>query len=414
MKSLILLIFLFIAVEVQAQPQWVIYTQFNSGLPSNLTGTILIDSNNVKWITTANGLAKLQGNNWTVFDTTNSGMPSNRCYSIAKDKQNNLWITLSDFGLVKYDGINWTVYNEENIGFSIKSITNVCIDSLNIKWIGYAGGLLKYNDTVWTRYHKGNSGIPGNGVYSIICENSVLWVGTVDAGVGRFDGQSWTIYNYSNSGLPSNWVYGISKDIYNNIWFATRFGGAAKFNYNLNQWTVYNTGNSGIPSNYVLNVYADNNNVKWIGMYEHLAIFNDTTWQVFSYPFISAVLNFAKDRHGNMWICTSGGLYVYNPAGVVGVENNSAKVIDDFELLQNYPNPFNQFSIIQFQVASSKFIKLVVYDLLGREVKTLVNEYKQPGTYQVSFNAEGLSSGVYFYRMTAGDFSETKKLVLMK
>ncbi len=59
-------------------------------------------------------------------------------------------------------------------------------------------------------------------------------------------------------------------------------------------------------------------------------------------------------------------------------------------------------------------IKFVIYDILGRQVKTLVNEYKQAGTYQVNFNAEGLSSGIYFYKMTAGDFSETKKLVLVK
>ena len=60
------------------------------------------------------------------------------------------------------------------------------------------------------------------------------------------------------------------------------------------------------------------------------------------------------------------------------------------------------------------FVVIKVYDLLGREVKTLVNEYKQPGTYQVSFNAEGLSSGVYFYRIETSNFTSTKKCVLLK
>jgi D-alanyl-D-alanine carboxypeptidase len=86
----------------------------------------------------------------------------------------------------------------------------------------------------------------------------------------------------------------------------------------------------------------------------------------------------------------------------------------DFVLEQNYPNPFNLISNVKFQIINSGIVKIKVYDMLSREVKTLVNEYKQPGTYQVSFNAEGLSSGVYFYKMTAGDFSETKKLLLLK
>lgn len=85
-----------------------------------------------------------------------------------------------------------------------------------------------------------------------------------------------------------------------------------------------------------------------------------------------------------------------------------------FSISQNYPNPFNPVTTIQFRVPSLKFVKIVVYDMLGREVKTLVNEVKSPGKYVVSFDASGLSSGVFFYRMTAGGFSSTKKLVLIQ
>ena len=92
----------------------------------------------------------------------------------------------------------------------------------------------------------------------------------------------------------------------------------------------------------------------------------------------------------------------------------SSEIPQNFLLEQNYPNPFNPVTNIKFQVQSSKFVKLVVFDLLGKEVKTLVNEYKQAGTYQVSFNAEGLSSGIYFYRMSVGDFVDTKNMVLVR
>ena len=86
----------------------------------------------------------------------------------------------------------------------------------------------------------------------------------------------------------------------------------------------------------------------------------------------------------------------------------------EYQLNQNYPNPFNSKTNIKYQIPNTGIVKIIIYDLLGREVKTLVNEYKQAGIYQVSFNAEGLASGIYFYKMTAGDFSETKKLILIK
>ncbi|MBI3787057.1 MAG: T9SS type A sorting domain-containing protein, partial [Ignavibacteriales bacterium] len=85
-----------------------------------------------------------------------------------------------------------------------------------------------------------------------------------------------------------------------------------------------------------------------------------------------------------------------------------------FGLSQNYPNPFNPTTSFELQVAGYEFVSLKVYDLLGREVATLLNERKSPGTYKITWDASHLPSGVYLYRMTAGSFVETKKLVLMK
>lgn len=91
----------------------------------------------------------------------------------------------------------------------------------------------------------------------------------------------------------------------------------------------------------------------------------------------------------------------------------------EFSLEQNYPNPFNPTTTIRYTVADAYYasgvpVRLAVYDVLGSEVITLVNENKPAGHYEVQFNAEGLSSGVYYYKLTAGSFSETKKFVLMK
>jgi hypothetical protein len=89
-------------------------------------------------------------------------------------------------------------------------------------------------------------------------------------------------------------------------------------------------------------------------------------------------------------------------------------VPDKFGLFQNYPNPFNPTTSIKYQVESIKFIKLVVYDILGKEAATLVNETQSPGVYEVTFDGSQYSSGVYFYKLVAGDFSEVKKMLLIK
>jgi len=86
----------------------------------------------------------------------------------------------------------------------------------------------------------------------------------------------------------------------------------------------------------------------------------------------------------------------------------------EFALLQNYPNPFNPLTVIRYQLPVSGHVRLTMYDVLGREVVSLVNESKAPGTYDISWDASNYPSGVYFYRLRAGKFSDVKKLILIK
>ncbi len=101
---------------------------------------------------------------------------------------------------------------------------------------------------------------------------------------------------------------------------------------------------------------------------------------------------------------------------IIPVKVNDNLSLQSFNLEQNYPNPFNPSTSIQYAVGSRQFVSLKVYDVLGREVATLVNEYKSAGRYSVEFTVknEQLSSGVYFYRLTAGSYSAVKKMVLLK
>ncbi len=88
--------------------------------------------------------------------------------------------------------------------------------------------------------------------------------------------------------------------------------------------------------------------------------------------------------------------------------------LDEYELYQNYPNPFNPSTTIKYEIKELTDVELKVFDILGREIITLVNEQKSPGSFEIEFNASGLPSGIYFYRLQAGSFVETKKMMLMK
>ena len=116
------------------------------------------------------------------------------------------------------------------------------------------------------------------------------------------------------------------------------------------------------------------------------------------------------------------GLFAFaDPDSITGVDTKSDGLVDKFVLEQNYPNPFNPSTKIRYSVynvilseVGGSFVTLKVYDVLGNEVATLVNEQKAAGSYEVEFNSAEVSSGIYFYKLQAGNFVETKKMILMK
>jgi hypothetical protein len=112
-------------------------------------------------------------------------------------------------------------------------------------------------------------------------------------------------------------------------------------------------------------------------------------------------------------VSATGGIIVYNEL-ITGISINSGPVPENYALSQNYPNPFNPTTKINFMLPKSGMVTLKIYDILGSEVATLVNENMNAGSYNIDWNAGGLSSGVYFYRLQTGDFVDTKKMMLIK
>jgi hypothetical protein len=111
--------------------------------------------------------------------------------------------------------------------------------------------------------------------------------------------------------------------------------------------------------------------------------------------------------NGTILHTTNGGLSSV-------VENKLDEIPREFSLLQNFPNPFNPSTKIRYSIAQQSNVLIRVFDILGNEIETLVNEEKTTGIYEITWYAENLPSGIYFYRLQAGSFNKTKKMLLLK
>ena len=128
---------------------------------------------------------------------------------------------------------------------------------------------------------------------------------------------------------------------------------------------------------------------------------------------IDVEISYDLDMGITNWDQSKGNYLFYNTINPVGVINEDI-VPDDFVLFQNYPNPFNPSTIIKYAIGSRQFITLRVYDVIGKEIKTLVDEELSAGEYRVVFNASELPSGIYFAQLRSGNFIQSKKMILLK
>ncbi|HXG01687.1 MAG TPA: T9SS type A sorting domain-containing protein [Bacteroidota bacterium] len=140
-----------------------------------------------------------------------------------------------------------------------------------------------------------------------------------------------------------------------------------------------------------------------------------TTWQqVNSGLTNTSTQGIAINSVNRLFVGTQNGLVFRSVQPTVSVDHDETSRPGDFLLYQNYPNPFNPGTTIRFTLPDSRFTSLKVFNLLGQEVATLVNGIKQPGSYEVQWDAGGMPSGVYMYRLTAGNYSTVKKMLLTK
>jgi hypothetical protein len=454
--------------RIQIEEEWRVYNASNSGLPANSITDIVIDEQNIKWIGTTQGLIKFDDSEWHVFNTSNSNLPINDIRHIAIEEPGIIWMASyrTDFnpGLVRFDGSNWEVINLANFGLS-NAISCLEVDNNGTKWFGTVSfdngpqheGLVSFNDNEITVFDTLNSEIPSNNVHCIeVDKYNNKWIGTciqswsivAGKGVAKFDGSDWTIYNTDNSVLPNNSIADIAVDKDNTKWIICSSSGSEHgiVKFDNSEWMHYPEFIDH-ADDYACLVIDDVGN-KYIGLNDYVGPtdigilkYDNSKWEAFSISNSELPSNqvrcIAVDKYNNKWIGTSAGLAVYNENGIVTTVNEELKTVNSFSnkysLSQNYPNPFNPSTTIKYSIpkdekSKTKKVKLIVYDLLGREVTTLVNKEQSEGNYEVEFSANGgsgsdgdgssvsrrITSGIYFYRLQAGDYVETKKMILLK
>jgi hypothetical protein len=152
-----------------------------------------------------------------------------------------------------------------------------------------------------------------------------------------------------------------------------------------------------------------------------MAGFDGTNWDIYNYTNSALrsddITAISVDSYGNKWISnSSGGLYAFREGGIIltDTEEKHTAMIDTYSLKQNYPNPFNPTTTISYSIPNESHVVLKVYDLLGREMSTLVNKEQSTGEYKVNFDGTSLPSGIYIYTIHAGQYRASKKLMLLK
>lgn len=438
MRCKIIIIFVLLVLETinAQQMEWIIYDTTNSGLPANQVQAIAIDENNIKWIGTTKGLVRFDGLIWEVFNTDNSEIPSSVIHSLYADSKGVLVGT--DSGLTKFNGEKWILFDKEKTIFESQLIVDIIKDKADNYWVAGELNLIKLDGS--TGEVLTNESAIGNYQSLAVDNYNHIWAGdfnhaSFNGVLWEYDGVRWKYDKLSDyPDLISSFPYAIAVDKNNIVWMGTggTLGGRLVKIEN-NNWQTYTNLNSEFHGGGISSLLIEDS-IKWIGTSKGLVSFNGKDWKVFNKGNSDLpddwVYTLAMDKYGNKWIGTiSGGIAVYKE-GVIATSSQDPKNSNpvEFQLFQNYPNPFNPVTTIKYSIPSGVempyMASLRVYDILGNEVATLVNETNEAGTHEVEFSAKGgsasggdgsqLKSGIYFYILSIGNLFQMKKMLLLK
>jgi ligand-binding sensor domain-containing protein len=307
-------------------------------------------------------------------------------------------------------------WSEVNNGLTLPLVLALVINSDQHLFVGtYLGGVFRSTDNGDT-WAPVNDGLTETFVPELAVNSAGhLFAGT-DAGVFRStdNGDSWSL---NNNGLPAGRVFALAVNAADHI-FAGTDSGVFRSTNNGNSWEELNIGLNApsVPAlgiNAAGHVFAAVAEMDGGGVYRSLNI--GANWEPVNAGLPQAtVFSFGFDRQGRILAGTDSSGVFRSIGTTTSVDEDGGDIPLSFALAQNYPNPFNPSTTIAFDLTKPAPVKLKVFDVTGREVAVLANQVFQAGTHKIVFTPNGLADGVYFYRIEAGEFAQTKKLTLLK
>jgi photosystem II stability/assembly factor-like uncharacterized protein len=251
--------------------------------------------------------------------------------------------------------------------------------------------------------------------YDYIVQGDTLFAGAMDGiWYSRDRGWSWTQCGgfppYAQAVEVARNDKFLFADAFDRIYRSADFGSS---------WSILNTG-MPIVNHHMDGLFVDGSNV-FVGLSGHRIYYskdNGDHWIDISggLDTIDREATLNRFCRSDNWVLSNidGLLWYYEVSEITDLPRESAGILDKFELHQNYPNPFNPSTNLEFRVSRLGFVCLKVFDVLGREVATLVNEVRPAGAYRVRWDASIEPSGVYFYRLQSGESVETKRMVFLR
>ena len=409
MKKLFVLLVMLAAINTNAQ--WVqcigsgVQTVYSLGISPN--NNILAGTPNGVYISTN------LGTNWVQTD-----LDSTFVYSFVS-KDNFVFAGTGDYPngtggvfISSNNGFNWT--KTSLIGGHIHAL--IVVGNTLFAGLAYDNWGVHFSTNNGANWAQ--TGLTGKVVYSMTNIGNNIFAGTIQNGIylSTNSGAVWTQTGltdqsiFSLSTIGNNIFAGTSSPYLNNsIYLSTNLG---------NNWTQTSLGIIAVYSlaSYGNNIFAGtfNNFYSFGGVY--LSTNNGTNWINKNQGFNNLISIHSLIITNNYIFAGTQDNYVWRRSlsEIVGIQNISTEIPSSYSLRQNYPNPFNPKTVISFSLPVVSNATLEVYDVMGREVQTLVNERLQPGTYETSFDGSALNSGVYFYKLIADGFSETKRMLMIK
>jgi ligand-binding sensor domain-containing protein len=315
-------------------------------------------------------------------------------------------------------------------GFTGSYVTSIAFEDESTYWVGTSsssgtiGGLYRYNDGNWTEFHT-EDGLPNNRIYDIAVDtDSSVWIGT-PSGLARYTNGAWKCYSALELGLipdPDYQVVSIEAAPSGSVCMCATGTQSGLVTYSGGEFHVTScTAERELQFDrqgrlwYISNKSIGGGTIRgYFGRYNIDADSVEVEYDIPFFPYMYQILSMLIAQDGTIWLGTfAEGLFSFKPNEGTAVESRDDNPAG-FVLVNNYPNPFNPTTTIGYTIPERADVSIAIYNATGQKVRSVDLGMQSPGSHEYVFDGSGLPSGVYLYRVKAGNQERTGRMLLMK